>query len=89
MHINISFVPFCDKITSKVNTMKKGLLLLLPLLVSSLASCTRSDADNGKVKLSYGSHYDQTATALTKQEVQNKVNNEESFLKSIYLSCSM
>ena len=62
--------------------MKKNLLFLFAILSASLAGCNQTKQDS-KVYLSYGSRYDETATALTSALVEEKINNEESFLLAL------
>ena len=64
--------------------MKRKFLFVLTILGSTLTGCNQGgNSSNSKVYLSYGSKYDTGATALTSASVEEKINNEESFLLAL------
>ena len=67
----------------KVSIMKKK-ISLISLIILPLVSCGGGTKTITKTQLSYGSHYDTTATRLTASEVLAKTKNEESFLLALY-----
>ena len=66
--------------------MKNKFLFLFPLILASLVGCNtqKKDTKDTKVFLSYGSRYDTEATALSDKQVEDKINNEESFLLALH-----
>ena len=63
--------------------MKRNYLFLLPIILISLSGCNNQKKDS-KVYLSYGSKYDTAATSLSDAQVEEKINNEESFLLALH-----